>query len=124
MVSTCERSFTVVTRNKPKMLHGLSQHGTVVGAGADDSPAVDPQHHRRIERTSPTRWPPRNTVSPLRSLTGRQPQGTPMAQRVPEGGKSERRALMGRIGGAPVGNITPRERGQTFTGSFRTRELD
>jgi len=52
-VSICERSFTVVTRNKPKMLYGLSQNGTVVGAGARHSPAVNTQHHRRIERTYP-----------------------------------------------------------------------
>ena len=47
-----------------------------------------------------------------------------MAQRAEEVGKSERRSVMGRIGVAPSGNITPRESGLTYNGSFFTRELD
>jgi hypothetical protein len=41
MVNRCERSINVATQNKPKMLTGLSQHGTVAGRGAELSPLVD-----------------------------------------------------------------------------------
>ena len=34
MVNTCELSINVVTSNKPKMLTGLSQKGTVAGTGS------------------------------------------------------------------------------------------
>ena len=33
-VNICERSVNVVIRTKPKMLIGLRQNGTVVGAGS------------------------------------------------------------------------------------------
>jgi RNA-directed DNA polymerase len=44
-----------------------------------------------------------------------------MVQRVTDGGASEDRAVIARIGNAPLGNIFPRESGLTSTGSFWTR---
>jgi len=46
-----------------------------------------------------------------------------MGLRVWEGGKSECLPVMGRIGVAPSGNITPRESGQTSTWLLVTRKL-
>jgi hypothetical protein len=51
MVSTCERLINVVKWNKPKMLSGLSQKGTVAGRGYHFASLVDTQRHRRRERT-------------------------------------------------------------------------
>ena len=45
-----------------------------------------------------------------------------MGVRVKEDGESESRLVMGRIGVAPPGKITPRESGQTSIRSFLTRE--
>lgn len=53
-----------VNTNKPKMLCGVSQNGTVVGTGCYVCPVVDTQDHRRVERTSPIRLRKQNTVSP------------------------------------------------------------
>ena len=53
MVNACELSINVVKRNKPKMLAGLSQNGTVVGTGSRRFPVTDTQHYRRTESTSP-----------------------------------------------------------------------
>src|SRR5262245_38953012 len=53
MVNTGELSINVVKMNKPKMLIGLGQNGTVVGTGAPPSPVTDTQHYRRTESTSP-----------------------------------------------------------------------
>ena len=46
-----------------------------------------------------------------------------MGLRVREGGGSERRPVMGRIGIEPKGDITPRESEQTSDWSLVTREL-
>ena len=70
MVSTCERLINAVKWNKPKMLRGLSQKGTVAGRGYHFASLVDMQRHRRRERTSPTRLLARNTVSPQSSRYG------------------------------------------------------
>jgi len=53
MVNTCERSINAVIRNKPKMLTGLSQKGTVAGTGSEGSPVMDTQRYRRTESPSP-----------------------------------------------------------------------
>src|SRR5215467_8323284 len=45
-----------------------------------------------------------------------------MVRRVEESGESEGRSVMGRIGVAPSGTITPHERAQTSAWSFVTRE--
>jgi hypothetical protein len=55
MVNICELSINVVRRNKPKMLRGLGQNGTVVGTGVPCSPVMDIQRYRRTESTSPIR---------------------------------------------------------------------
>jgi hypothetical protein len=53
MVNTCELSINVVRRDKPKMLRGLSQNGTVAGTGSCHYPVMDTQRYRRTESTSP-----------------------------------------------------------------------
>jgi hypothetical protein len=50
-VNTCELSINAVKSNKPKMLTGLSQKGTVVGTGFCQYPAMDIKRYRRTERT-------------------------------------------------------------------------
>jgi hypothetical protein len=55
MVNTRERSINVVNYDKPKMLSGLSQKGTVVGTGPRRCPVMHRQHYRRTESTSPMR---------------------------------------------------------------------
>ena len=53
MVNTCELSINVVKSDKPKMLTGLGQNGTVAGTGAHQSPVMDIQRYRWTESTSP-----------------------------------------------------------------------
>ena len=53
MVNTCELSINAVIRNKPKMLTGLGQKGTVAGTGSHGYPVMDTQRYRRTESTSP-----------------------------------------------------------------------
>ena len=53
MVNAREFSINVVKRNKPKMLRGLSQNGTVAGTGFHGYPGMDIQRSRRTESTSP-----------------------------------------------------------------------
>ena len=55
MVNRRELSINVVKRNKPKMLRGLSQHGTVAGTGVHSSPVMDTERYRQKESTSPIR---------------------------------------------------------------------
>ncbi len=53
MVNVCELLINVVNRDKPKMLTGLRQNGTVAGTGSHGSPVMDTQRYRRTESTSP-----------------------------------------------------------------------
>ena len=53
MVNTCALSINVVKSDKPKMLTGLSQNGTVAGTGVRQSPVMDTERYRRTESTSP-----------------------------------------------------------------------
>ena len=53
MVNTGELSINVVKSDKPKMLTGLSQNGTVAGIGFLQYPIMDTQRYRRTESTSP-----------------------------------------------------------------------
>ena len=55
MVNRRELSINVVKRNKPKMLTGLSQNGTVAGTGVHPSPVMDIERYRQKESTSPMR---------------------------------------------------------------------
>ena len=52
-----------------------------------------------------------------------EPQGKPIGVRAWEDGRSERHSVMGWIGVAPTGNITPRASGQTSIWSCITTEL-
>ena len=51
MVNICELSINVVKSNKPKMLIGLSQKGTVAGTGFCQYPVMDTKRYRRTEST-------------------------------------------------------------------------
>jgi len=51
MVNTCALSINVVKSDKPKMLTGLGQNGTVAGTGGRQSPVMDIQRYRRTEST-------------------------------------------------------------------------
>jgi len=51
MVNTCDLSINVVKSDKPKMLTGLSQNGTVAGTGSHQYPVMDTQRYRRTEST-------------------------------------------------------------------------
>jgi hypothetical protein len=51
MVNTCALLINVVKSDKPKMLTGLSQKGTVVGTGSCQYPVMDTQHYRRTRST-------------------------------------------------------------------------
>ena len=44
-------AINVVKSDKPKMLTGLSQNGTVVGIGSHQYPIMDTQRYRRTEST-------------------------------------------------------------------------
>ena len=98
MVNTRERSLTVVTAYKPKDADRLAPKWHVVGTETGVFSVMDIQHHRRIERTYPLVCLRLNTVSPSRPQSGRDPQGIPTVRRVKDDGKSERRAVIARIG--------------------------
>src|SRR6266567_5474663 len=59
-------------------------------------------------------------MSPARES---EPQGKPIDVRAWEEGRSERHPVMGWIGGAPTGNMTPRASGLTSLWSCITRDL-
>ncbi len=46
-------AINVVIPDKPKMLRGLGQKGTVAGTGSPQYPVMDTQRSRRTESTSP-----------------------------------------------------------------------
>jgi hypothetical protein len=71
MVNTGELSINVVKSDKPKMLRGLSQNGTVVGTGSRQSPVMDTQRYRRTESPSPVRVNLVERGKPVRLLLGR-----------------------------------------------------
>src|SRR5213594_3841298 len=48
-----ELLVNVVIQDKPKVLRGLSQNGTVAGTGFRPYPVMDTQRYRRTESTSP-----------------------------------------------------------------------
>jgi hypothetical protein len=53
MVNIRELSINLVKSNKPKMLTGLGQNGTVAGTGSRQYPVMDTQRYRRTESTLP-----------------------------------------------------------------------
>jgi hypothetical protein len=99
MVNTCELSINVVRRDKPKMLRGLSQNGTVAGTGSCHYPVMDTQRSRRTESTSPVLVNLAERGKPVSLL----PKEGRKAVRSTDGGagkgvgKSEGRPVMGRI---------------------------
>lgn len=114
MVNISEHLIKTVIHNKPKMLTGLNQ--TVSGQEQElqispamgVAPPVDRVGLNRIKSKL------RNTVSPTLSLWVARPQGNAMEQWVREGGKSEGRSVMGRIGVEPQGKITSRDKRADF----------
>jgi hypothetical protein len=123
MTNTCELLINAVNFHKPKMLTGLNQKGmwSVASLYNGDTRTSWPPAKRRglthlviqMEHGKPVSLP---------SGAGR-PQGMLLEVRVEECGKSECRPVMGRIGVEPRSDITPRESGQTSTGSFFTKEF-
>ena len=107
--------INVVRRDKPKMLTGLSHHGTVAGTGAVFSPVVDTQRHRRKERTYPILVSTRNTATPHLSRKGR----TIVKSNHGDAGKVRRTKRTPHCNGVDRGcaidKITPRASGQTGT---------
>ena len=66
-----------------------------------------------------------NMVSPYSRPSGQsEPQGTPMGVRVWEAGKSERRAVIARIGIEEISDIIPPEREQTSGWSLFARDFE
>jgi hypothetical protein len=119
-----ERSINIVTENKPKVLKGLSQKGTVAGTRTLCFLVMGISRYRWTERAYPIRydedgtWQPR--TSPVRES---EPQGEPTGVRAWEDGRSEGHSVMGWIGGAPTGNMTPRASALTSVWSCITREF-
>src|SRR2546428_6995387 len=95
-------------------------------SGHKDSllPCHGHRRYRWTERAYPIRcdgdgtWQPR--TSPARES---EPQGKPIGVRAWEDGRSEGHSVMGWIGVAPTGNITPRASGLTSVWSCITRDL-
>src|SRR3954453_7014295 len=104
------------------MLSRSGQNGTWSGPeapnspGADDAPpakSCDPPHPgTSAERGKPVALPAGESDS----------QEEPMGRRVRDGGESQCRPVIDRIGVEPQGDITPPEREQTSLGSSVTRE--
>jgi len=114
-------------KNTPKVLTGLDQNGTGPVQGlATLLPQLQrsPAKRRRPPHPVVIRAERGNPVALLGSIQDSTSQEVPMGRRRKEGGTSEGRSVMERIGSAPSGNILPRESGQTSTRSLVTRELD
>ena len=123
MANPGELPINVVRSNKPKTLRGLNQ--TVCGQvqGLLPSPVVAVAATGGEAEPKPSLIHSWNVVSPSSSSWGRlSARRWPMGRRVKDGGRSERRPVIGRIGVESSGEITPRESGPTSLGSFVTRE--
>ncbi len=122
MANPGELPINVVRSNKPKALRGWNQ--TVCGQvqGPLPSPAVAVAATGGEAEPKPSPICPWNVVNPSLSLWGRfAARRLPTERRVKEGGRSERRPVIGRIGVESSGEITPRQSGPTSLGSFVTR---
>jgi hypothetical protein len=125
--NSCEPLINVVMKDKPKVLTGLDQNGTGPVLGLATPPPQrqrSPAKRRRPPHPFVTRVERGNPVALLSSIQDSSSQERPMGRRRKEGGKSQGRSVMERIGSAPSGNILPRESEQTSTRSLVTRELD
>src|SRR6266568_1028192 len=78
LVNTCERSSKGRYPEQAEDADRLEPTGNVVGRRSEFVSLVDIQHHRCIERTYLILLLMRNTVNPISSVRGRQPQGNPM----------------------------------------------
>jgi hypothetical protein len=96
-VNIGELSINVVRRNKPKMLRGLSQNGTVAGTGFLHTLSWTPNATGKQRAPHPslsTLW---NVVSPYCSLSRGRKAARPTDDDAGKGvGKSEGRPVMGR----------------------------
>src|SRR5262249_8156464 len=109
MANPGELPINVVRSNKPKALRGLNQ--TVCGhvQGPLPSPAVAVAATGGEAEPKPSPICPWNVVNPSLSLWGRfAARRLPMERRAKDGGRSERRPVIGRIGVESSGQITPR----------------
>src|ERR1700722_19034595 len=105
--------------NKRKLLTRLGQNGTwsspaaILSAGADAAPPAkrrDLPHTATVtERGKPVAFPGNPWV-----VRDSGPQGEPLGLRVQEEGASECWPVMGQIGVAPDGKITPRRKPADF----------
>jgi hypothetical protein len=117
-----EPLINAVRSGKPKALIGLDQK--VRGQAQRDlpSPAVAVRATGGEAEPAPSVIHPWNVVNPSSSLRGRPAaRRSPTGRWVKDGGRSEGRPVMGRIGVESSGEITPRESGPTSLGSLVTR---
>ena len=126
-VNPGEPLVNVVMKSKPKVLTGLDQNGAgpVQGLATPlPQPSRSPAKRRNPPHPSGTRAERGNPVALLGNSQDSLSQGRPTERRRKEGGKSQGRSVMERIGSAPQGKILLRESGPTSTRSLFTRELD
>ena len=122
MANPGELPINAVRTDKPKALRGLDQKVCGQVQGSPPSPAVAVGATGGEAEPQPSGIHPWDVVSPSSSHRVGPPQGAPMGRRVKDGGRSECRPVIGRIGVESSGQITPRESGPTSLGSFVTRE--
>ena len=123
MANSGELLINVVRSNKPKALRGLNQK--VRGQVQRDlpSPVVVVRATGEEAEPKPSLIHPWNVVSPSSSSRGRPAvRRSPTGRRVKDGGRSESRPVIGRIGVESSGEITPRESEPTSPGSLDTRK--
>jgi len=83
MANPGERSINIVTENKPKVLLGLSQKGTVAGTRSLPFLVMGITRYRWTERASPTRMLlGRNMATPYVSHRESEPEGEPIDVRA------------------------------------------
>jgi hypothetical protein len=122
MANSGELPINVVRSSEPKALTGLDQTVCDQVQGPLPSPAVAVAATGGEAGPKPSVIRPWNVVSPSSSLRGRPAaRRSPTGWRVKDGGRSECRLVIGRIGVESSGEITPRESGPTSPGSFVTR---
>ncbi len=123
MVHTRELSINVVKSDKPKMLRGLGQNGTVAGTGSCLYPVMDTGRYRRIESTSPVTV---NLVERGKPVSFLSQERKESRQADPRrcgygGGKKRRPSCNGTDTGC---NITRRASGQTSLRCLGTRTTE
>src|SRR4029434_5640652 len=103
MANRGERSINIVHDNKPKVLAGLSQKGTVAGPRIPPFLVMGIPRYRWTERASPIRGDGDGTGEPRTSPAREsKPQGKPRGVRAWEDGKRGGHPVMGWIGVEPL----------------------